>query len=296
VIGSGGSWGAAGGGTCQAWNRQYDIVSGVSTGSTLAPLVALGEYDRLRVAYTSVTNPRVLNVNPLTRRNKLNLCRAAWRLASRKVTLGESEGLKNLIDQTFTREDFLRLEALQKRVIVAALEIRQAPHRVMYGDSSLNSFEDFKTFMWASANVPVLMSLVKMGSYELVDGGTTEMLSLCRVLAMGATEVDVIIHRPRPESYDRGPTRSIIHLVRRLYDILRGEVEDNDLQQGLLLAQTLGAKVNVCWLPKKLENALQFDKATMEGYWDLGYRTAFDEGRFDRYDFSEQTLSPILQL
>ena len=48
VISGGGSWGAYGGGTLARLNADYDTIVGVSTGSLLAPLAALREWEVLK--------------------------------------------------------------------------------------------------------------------------------------------------------------------------------------------------------------------------------------------------------
>ncbi len=293
-LSSGGAWGSCGLGTITRWNRDYDVVSGVSTGSLMAPLAALKEWDRLKEAYTSVNQSSIFTYNPFTRSGKIHLPKLIWRLIRNEKTLGDSGNLKKLIDAWFSDEDFLKLDYMGKTVIVAAQEIRRIPARIRYGNSQTDSFEQFKNLMWASANFPGMMSLFSQNGKEYVDGGLTELFSLCQLIAMGCTEIDIVVHRPRPQEGDRGPTKNIFHLVMRLFNIMWEEISDNDLSKGLLMAEAAGVKVNVCWLPRKLsDNSLMFDKRTMLGWWELGYQTAHDEWRFDRYDFSA-SKRPVL--
>ena len=112
AISGGGSWGAWGGGTIQGLieckGKDYDIVVGASTGSLLSPLSAMGELDRLREVYTSVTQKDIFNVNPFNKKGEINIWNVLWRVVfvnawskifkkEIKPTLGESKNLRELV-------------------------------------------------------------------------------------------------------------------------------------------------------------------------------------------------------
>ncbi len=286
-ISGGGAFGAFSVGTLAALNKDYDIVAGVSTGSLMAPLVALGEYERLREAYTSVVQSDIFDWNPFRRNGKLHIPKALWRVVSGKNTLGDSSALRRTIDRFLTYGDYANTISRGKQVIVACQEMRQEPERVEYFANTDTAFEDFKDFMWASSNVPIVTSLLEKNGKEYTDAGASELLSLCKVISMGATEIDVLIHRPRPETRTKSATGSVAHNFFRLFAIMRKALEHDDLRTGLLEARLARARVNVCWLPRKLaDNSLMFDKQVMEDWHGEGYATARDPARWDTYDFS----------
>lgn len=287
-ISGGGSFGAFSVGTLAALQRDYAIVAGVSTGSLMAPLVALGEYGRLCEAYTSVVQSDIFDWNPFRRNGKLHIPKALWRVVSGKNTLGDSGALRRTIDRFLTENDYVEITRRGKQVIVACQEIRREPERIEYFSSTDTAFEDFKDFMWASSNVPIVTSLMEKNGGEYTDAGASELLSLCQVIQMGATDVDVLIHRPRPEVRTKTPTGNVAHNFFRLFAIMRKAIEHDDLRTGLLEARLAGARVNVCWLPRKLaDNSLMFDRQVMQGWFDEGYDTARDPARWDRYDFGK---------
>ncbi len=294
VISGGGAFGSCGLGTLAALNQTYQIVAGVSTGSLMAPLVALNEYQRLEHAYTSVTQSDIFDFNPFTKKGKIHIPKAIWRIITGKATLGDSVALRKTIDKFLSEDDFFRLEALNKNVLVACQETSKWPAWIHHFSSQERTATDFKDYMWASANSPLVMSLLQKDGGEWTDAGVTELLSLKKVIELGAREVDVIIHRPRPEVAEKGQLTNVFHNAGRLWQIMRSEIEDNDLAIGLQLAQQYKCKVNVYWLPKKLaSNSLLFDKATMKSWFDLGYQTAFDENRIDQWDFSRSSQTVL---
>jgi predicted acylesterase/phospholipase RssA len=97
-----GSLGACGAGRLHKLNRNYSIVSGVSTGSLMAPLAELKEWDRLKEAYTTVTGDDIFDYNPFTSLGKISLPKALWSVLTGKPTLGESNNLRKRINQFLT--------------------------------------------------------------------------------------------------------------------------------------------------------------------------------------------------
>lgn len=292
-ISGGGAWGACGAGTLAALNKEYDLISGVSTGSLMAPLVALREWDRLKTAYTSVSQADIFSVNPFQVNGKINVWNALWRLAAGKKTLGESQALRKTLDRFLTAEDFLRLNALGKEVIVACQETSFSPERIYYFSSTDTQPADFLDWMWASANAPVVTSLLYKALPngivgEFCDGGVSELISLTELLKRGATEIDVILHRFPAEPGSKGFVKDFFHNVLRLFSIQRHELEDNDLMAGLSSAQIRRCIVTVYYLPCRLsDNSLLFDQAKMEEWYQLGYRTALFPERKHTFDYRQ---------
>jgi NTE family protein len=287
VISGGGAFGACGAGTIAALDKPYQIISGVSTGSLMAPLVALRAFERLKEAYTSVTQQDIFSVNPFTRRGRIHVLNALWRIIRRKKSLGETKTLRKTIRRFFSETDYLALQASGREVVIACQETSRIPAEIHYFSTLDTTYADFLDWMWASANVPLVTSIVYKDGGEWVDAGLTEMLSLQYLLRRGCTEVDVILHHTRPVPVQKDPVRDIFNAAARYFDIQRRTIENDDLAIGLLSAELLQARVNVYYLPRKLAgNSLIFDKTLMREWYDLGYRTAFDESRIDRFDFS----------
>jgi len=61
IISGGGAFGAYGVGTLAAFDKEYDIVAGISTGALMGGLVSLRKWDVLKEAYTSVTNESIFD-------------------------------------------------------------------------------------------------------------------------------------------------------------------------------------------------------------------------------------------
>jgi NTE family protein len=301
IISGGGALGACGAGTLAALDHNYKIVAGISTGALMSPFVSLNEWDILKEAYTSVTDKDIFDTtwykpSPFTKDGKLNKLALVYALIIGSKTVATSKSMRKLIDKFLTEKDFKRINDSGKELIVAAQNLNELPSRLHYFSSANFKLEDFKDWMWCSANAPFFTSLVqkewidvdgKRYIGEWTDGGLSELLILQDNLLNFVDEVDIIIHRVKPQSIkQRGFIKDLVHNIERSVDAMRFDIEfeDGELCNKLQkISNEKQIKINVYWLPFKLtNNSLQFDKKEMLKWWEIGFATAFDEERIDR--------------
>jgi NTE family protein len=313
IISGGGALGAFGVGTLARLNNDYDVVAGISTGALMAPLVTLKKWDVLKEAYTSVTNEKIFDKkwyrpHVFKKNGELNVASILYVLVNRVfgkrnslITLATTDNMRKLIDQFLTREDFEALKKLNKNVVTAAVNIREYPANVHYFSclDSQVSFEDFKDWMWASANAPFVTTLLEKKWFdetdqtyydgEWTDGGLTELAPFDFVLDSGVKEIDIIIHRPKPvkiKQLDR--CEDFLHNVERSVGAMRYDIEfeNGKIESNLYnFAKANGVKIRLFWLPRKLtNNSLVFDKTTMLNWFEEGYKTAFDKNRVQIFE------------
>jgi len=308
IISGGGAMGAYGAGTLAALNNDYDIVAGISTGALMSSLVALKEFKVLRQAYTSVVQDDIFDrkfLRPKTFKKNGELNEMAilyvlmMRFFGRKETLNTlatTNQLRKTIDKFFTEEHFNLLKKLQKEVIVGTVNINAYPSKIEFFSSLTQSFEDFKDWVWCSANAPFVMSLHRKPWYDVedqrwyigewTDGGLTELAPFYKVLDSGCDEVDIIMHRERPKTFKQRPfVKDFIHNVERTVDAMRYDIEfkDGDLIKKIdEYAEEKGIKVRVFWLPRKItNNSLMFDKRQMLEWYREGFQTAKNVNRIE---------------
>jgi len=288
VASGGGALGAWGGGTIEGLfelqGGDYDILVGCSTGILLAPFVALKEIQKLKEAYTSVTQKDIFNVNPFNKKGTLNTwvvikraliqnTFAALFNRERKASLGESKNLRKTIKRFFTEDDFNRMrEDLGKEVIATVVNLNTQSSE--FPSSNDWEYEDFIDWMWASSCAPPWMSLVKKNGCEYVDGGVMEHTPIQAAIDKGADEIDVIVHRSAEYSKDDNySSKNVLKLFMRVSDIMHKEISKNDIAISQLIAKNKNVKINIYYTPYKLtHNSLMFDKKMMEHWWDLGYK------------------------
>lgn len=309
VISGGGAYGAYSVGTLSALNKDYDLVCGVSTGSLMSILISLNKFDTLKEAYTNVTQNDIFdNVwyrpNTFKKNGKINELGILYVLLGRVfgysrsiLSLGTTNNMRKLIDKFVNDSDYSLIKYRKKEVVVATVNLRETPSQVHHFSTNDCNFEDFKDWMWASANAPLFTSLIQKEYFdkntqnlytgEWTDGGLSELFSFNYALEAGCNEIDILIHRVKTvQDKETGKTQDLFDNIERCIDAMRYDIEFSEgrLDKVFKEAAAKGVKINVYWLGRKLaDNSLIFDKEQMTRWYNEGFATAFDDNRIDRY-------------
>jgi predicted acylesterase/phospholipase RssA len=300
MISGGGSWGAFGGGTLSRLNNDYDTIVGVSTGSLLAPLVALKEWELLRDGYSNVTNKNVFDTfwykpSPLSDKGKLRKIPIIISMILGQRSIATSNALRKTIDKFFPKVLFDELEKQNKEILVGTQNYAQSPSKIHYFSSQEENYLDFCDWMWCSANFPFFTSLVKKswvdskGNFHVglwSDGGLTDLVGLDRLMNKGYKEIDIILHRTKfVEKLEGHEINSLMDNVTTSINAMRYDIEFEYFYHKIKKLNKQGTKVTVYWLPRKLSNnSMVFNKKEMNGWWLEGYNTAFDENRIEIFN------------
>lgn len=307
VVSGGGARGAWGAGFAKRLTDSlgiYNVMFGTSTGSLMGPLVLLGDFERLRQAYTTVTQEKIFDVNPFRRNGELRTYNSVLRVLFRKKTLGESHNLRKLIDAFVKEEDYAKIR--QSKVLgVAVVELTSGDKQIKLS-TDIAMLTEMKDWIWASSNQPVLMSyyLQENGNGETtyyVDAGIQETVPVSEALQYAITgnditHIDVIVNRPKAPAFKaKHPPKTILKGMLRMMDIwrTRTEVVDYDM---LLAAQATEADrakgdtihISLHHFPSELFvehfNSLLFDPVKMTRLWN--------EGAAGREDYIELISKP----
>ena len=269
IISGGGSWGAFTVGKLNALNNSYDVVIGSSTGALMSPFVALGEWEKLKELYTTITYDEIFNVSPFKKNGKINYFNIIWRLVRGKLTLGENKNLFKLIKKHFTEEMYNQIISSDKDVIITVCDITN--RKTKYVSIRDYSYDSFCMYMWASASFPLVCDVVNIDGIQYIDGGTLENSPLDYTLRLGVTSVDVFCHNTK---YKIGENvSSIFNLIIRVIEVMRGEIVRNDLNaiELNLMGEIL---VNMYDLDFEPSNSyLTFDPVIMKKWFDIGFNS-----------------------
>lgn len=285
VISGGGSKGAFAGGIathllndCQ---HQYQILVGTSAGSLLAPLLALGETDRLKAVFTNIRQQDIFNICPFIIKNRhglltyrINHFNTVRMFLMGKRTFGESKALRKLIRRIFTVDDYQRLVGGEKDVVVSVANLSR--NLIEYHSIHDHSYEDFCDWMWASANFVPFMSLVVKNGMEYADGGFGSYLPLQEAIRRGATEIDAIMLQPEVAPHQcLLPTTNAFGVLTRTIDFMLDQIGADDLSVGRLQSMQHNIALNCFYTPRVLtENSFIFDAKQMAAWWEEGYHYA----------------------
>jgi len=296
-VSGGGAWGAFGAGTLARLDREYTIGAGISTGSLITPLALLGEWERLKDAYTSVNDNDIFDLKwykpkPITKNGKPNVLAVILALILGHKTVATTQKLRDLIDKFVYSDDYQRLQLSDKEAMVGCQNLTEYPSTLHFFSSKNEHFTDFKDWMWIAANEPFFTSLVSKEWYDptfgekfvgqWADGGISELIPLDPIIEANCDEIDVIIHRPKTvHSVEKHKINNLLDSVDRVIGAMRYDIEFEYLiQKCQYAANEKGIKINLYFLPRALgPNSLVFDKKQMLAWWQEGYNTAFDENR-----------------
>jgi hypothetical protein len=300
IISGGGSWGAYGGGTLAKINGNYDTIVGLSTGSLLAPLVALKEWELLKIGYTSVS---VLDIfdscwykgKPLSNDGKIKKLPIIITLILGQKCVYTSNALRRTIDKFFTKEYFDELQHQKIEILVGTQNFAQIPSKIHYFSSMNENYEEFKDWMWCSANFPYFTSLVKKSWQDKIgnlhvglwsDGGLTDLIGIDELMNKGFTEIDIILHRTKNiNTLEGNNVYTLTNNIVTSINAMRYEIEFENFYEKIKKINRQGTKVTVYWLPRKLNsNSMIFNKEEMSIWWDEGYKTAFNPNRVEIFE------------
>jgi len=300
LISGGGAWGAYGGGTLARINGEYDTVVGVSTGSLLAPLAALRDWEVLKDAYTNVSNGDIFDScwykgKPITKNGRLRKLPIIITILLGQKSICTSDTLRKTIDKFFSKKYFDTLRQENKEIIVGTQNFAQLPSKIHYFSSFDEDYTEFKDWMWCSANFPLYTSLVKKGWRDengnfhvglWSDGALTGLIGLNHLSMKGYGEIDVILHRTRNiTTFEGNKVENFMGNVTTGINAMRYHIEYEHFYEKIRRLNKQGTKVTVYWLPRKLStNSMVFNQKQMTDWWNEGYETAFDPERIEIFE------------
>ena len=284
VISGGGSKGAFAGGVAQYLieesKNKYDMFIGTSAGALLIPLLSIGKIQALYNVFTSITQSDIFNVNPFVihkengiYKTKINHLGTIKMFLEGKKTFGESRNLRNLIKNILTNEDFIKIKDSEVDVVNTIANLT----RILLEYKSIKecSYDDFCDWMWGSSNVVPFMSLLEKNGFEYADGGLGDIVPVSKAIAMGATEIDIIILNTEKRSIKNPPVRNAMELTIRAFDFMLTQIESDDLLIGRMEGIQNNVQLNIYQPPENLtNNSLIFDAVKMKEWWAYGLKYA----------------------
>lgn len=312
VISGGGCKGSFAGGIIQYLieeeGQDYQIYVGTSTGALLIPLTALNEIDKLKEAYTTVSQKDIFDINPFkvinnrngqvkVKINKWNVLRNLMPKIKFKrrfpfvyfkkgnVSFGRSYKLKRLIKRFLTEKNYQALLNSDKEVIVSVLNLTEKELEFKSCNDYL--YEDFVDWMRASATVYPFMSIVNKDNKQYIDGGVVELTPVQKALDRGATEIDVIVLKEESPASNSEIIRNPFHGILTMVHLMSFHLNKSKLRLSKLKTDEKHVKLRIFHLPRPLtNNSLVFNKEMMAKWWDEGFHYA-KYGEYKEYSINK---------
>ena len=281
VISGGGSKGAYAGGLAEYLirerKRNYDIFIGSSTGSLLVPLLSIGEIDKLKEIFTSVTESDIFNSSPfiISEKNgdpiaKINHIGILKMFLKGKKTFGESENLRKIIKKVITEDDYKAIQRSGREVIVTVSNLTNTT--IEYKSVKDFGYEDYCDWIWASTSLVPFMSLVNKNGFDYADGGMGDFVPIYQAIQKGATEIDVILLKTDRNITNSPSIHNAFDLILRIFNFMLTEIGDGNLIIGQLEGLNKKVKLNIYRpLNDLTANSLIFIPEQMKRWWQLGY-------------------------
>lgn len=281
VISGGGSKGAFAGGVAEhlinVTRKEYKLFVGTSTGSLLVPFLAIGDIERIKRIYTTIKQEDIFTVCPFKIKKKDGIVKTSInhfgilkQFIKKQKTLGDSTNLRKLIRKSFTPEDFAMIKILGKEVIVTVANL--TTQAVEYKSSNDYEYDDFCDWIWASANMVPLMSLVKKDGNEYADGGFGNLIPIQQAITKGASSIDVIVLRLKNGTYNNPPLRNALDAFARTYDFMLNQIAIDDLLIANLQATNKNVTLAFYYINRLLTTrSFIFDAEEMKQWWQEGY-------------------------
>lgn len=305
LISGGGAWGAFGAGTLTRINNDYNKVVGISTGALMSPFVALKEWEFLKMGYTTINNHDIIDKcwykpYPISKKGKIRKLPIILSLLLGQTNVSTSKSLRKTIDNYFTEIYYEELKKQNKEVVVGTQNYSEVPSKLHYFSSSDNSYEDFKDWMWCSANFPFFTSLVKKGwknkngDFHVglwSDGGLTDLVGFDQLRDDNYSQIDIIIHKPKyEEKYEGNKINNLVDNITTSIEAMRYDIQFENFEKKIKMLNRRGSDVTVYWLPRRLsKTSVMFDEKLMKEWWQEGFDTAFDENRIQHYPAIKKT-------
>lgn len=279
AISGGGSNGAFSVGVVETLIKEFgltfDVVSGTSTGSLIAPLVALNDIDKAVDIYTSVHTKDVLTLN--------------WKRFFIDG-LYNTKPLEKLIADYMTPSRYKDLMFSDTEVILCTISLQSgkksyfSQRASIPGTTTWADKEEFVAAVLGSTNQPVFMIPSKFRGHQFVDGGVREVIPLEVCTQAGAERIFVVASSPEEKQIDSKKDYStFLDIGIRGLGIMVREVSNGDIRYvkslyeiqkefGIDLSNwlTLPKELVVIRPDAALGDSFKFDPETMTEWLNLG--------------------------
>lgn len=289
ALSGGGAHGAQSGGVLHGLHDfhgiEFSILSGTSTGALQQNLVGLADYNKLKTAYTSITNNDIYKINPFKTKGAKNndLALNFWsflrmRWFKKQPTFGDSTNLKSQIDKFFSYQEYLETRKLGIELYVCVVNLtkrRKEFYSNMDGEGTEMDYEIYKDWVWASTLAVPFTSIYKhpsTGDYY-IDGGFMEHIPIQKLIDSGATKIYAVSTKAEfDENRELNLGNKVEVLIREMISVMMEEISDNDFALANLEAKDKDVEINIIKPPSKIsDNSMNFNMELMTKWWQEGY-------------------------
>lgn len=239
------------------------VITGVSSGSILALIIALNKYEQAEKVLSRLSLSTFMSQSPVNKDGKLTLT-AYWRILTGKNSLGVQD-IPGVLKEIITREDFHEYCDTRKNypdVYILAVNARTG--REVGWNVKYMTYERYLQCVAASCAIPVFTQPIEIELEQYYDGGLRNhaggawaIKNLKREFSKSVT----IYSRPAEENFTATPEHltNLIKVLSATISIFNVDVSLNDEAVEKLLCRERGIKHVPIHLPIMTKNLYDTD-------------------------------------
>jgi predicted acylesterase/phospholipase RssA len=264
--------------------KQFDMISGTSTGALIATLAAIGDIDTLADVYLNTDNKGVLQPQNLVESIVKN---RPYIFDTHPLLLQINEQIDdNKFNAIMNSPTLLCLNAISLQTgKVTVFSTRPILNDVHYDRILINSRDMLINAMLGSSNQAVFLNPIQIGADQYVDGGNREVVPTRAVVAnldeSKDHEIYVLSNNPNELVTFPGVVyTSILDVLIRAIAIFIQEIREGDMETLANFKEQARGTVKVFYispgdeLDREFSTGLRFDFALMDAWMQLGQETA----------------------
>jgi predicted acylesterase/phospholipase RssA len=264
--------------------KEFDLISGTSTGALIATLATIGKIDTLVDVYRNTKNKDVMQPKNLVES-----------IAKNRPYIYDTHPLMLQIREHINDAAFSAIMASKTILCLNAISLQTGKVKVFsnknilvdvhYDNQLIADKEMLINAMLGSSNQAVFLNPIPIGAEQYVDGGNREVVPTRAVVAnldeSKDHEIYVLSNNPNDLVTYPGVTyTSILDVLIRAIAIFIQEIRENDMETLANFKEQAAGTVKVFYIspPEELDRefttGLRFDAGLMEGWLQLGKETA----------------------
>lgn len=254
----------------------FDVISGTSTGSFIAALIAAGDLETLRHQYLHVAPNDILSKQNIID-NVLN----------KRAFLLDSHPLLQLIDQHITQQVFDTIMGPNAPILCITSVSLQTGLSTVFTNRDLilpadkkylvSKFTDRQMMinaLLASGSQAGFTPAVQIGNEQFIDGGHRDVIPSQVVVDLGVEDVFVLSNNPSKQFVNNEMLDDLLSVVLRVISIFVQDVRENDMKILNDFLASIGKKPIVIEPPTDLDEenptGLRFNPLVMATWMVLG--------------------------